>query len=100
MVADNTVEYVDEIRKEKSVANLSNIVYPNPNDGSFNVILPLDENEHYVVEIINIEGKRVYFKDNVVSNEIVLNTNLKKGLYILKASNEKRSFVKKIIVNQ
>lgn len=97
---DNTYENEEENENEKSVANLSNIVYPNPNDGSFNVILPLDENEHYVVEIINIEGKRVYFKDNVVSNEIVLNTNLKKGLYILKASNEKRSFVKKIIINQ
>lgn len=97
---DNTYENEEENENEKSVMSSSEIVYPNPNDGSFNVILPLDENEHYVVEIINIEGKRVYFKDNVVSNEIVLNTNLKKGLYILKASNEKQSFVNKIVINR
>ena len=104
MVADNAMEDVVKKRNdngnEDDVVNLSSMIYPNPNDGSFTVRLPYDENEHYVVEIINTEGKRVFFKNNVVSNEIVLNTNLKEGLYILKTSSEKRSFVNKIVINR
>jgi len=102
MVADNATEDVveKENKEEDEMKNLSGMVYPNPNDGSFTIHLPFDGNETYVVEIINTEGKRVYHKDNVVLNEIFINTNLQQGLYFLKAYSKQRSFVNKIIVNR
>lgn len=105
ITGDNTI-YVTQscgnptIRKITSILNIENfgnkkmILYPNPNNGNFEISL---ENECSIT-IYNFIGKKVYFENNIIINKII-NTNLPKGIYIIEIKNniEKSNFIKMII---
>ena len=88
------------VRKITSILNIENfiskkmILFPNPNNGSFEISL---ENECSIT-IYNFIGKKVYFENNIINNKII-NTNLPKGIYIIEIKNniEKSNFIKMII---
>ena len=88
------------IRKITSILNIENfvskkmILFPNPNNGSFEISL---ENECSIT-IYNFIGKKVYFENNIIDNKII-NTNLPKGIYIIEIKDniEKSNFIKMII---
>jgi hypothetical protein len=73
-------------------------VYPNPNTGKFNIELKLDEKTKF--ELYNLSGALVnsfvHLKGDKV-NTVNL-PFLPKGQYILKATNSKGTFVKKITI--
>lgn len=101
----NNVIYIseggsDKIRKIDTNLNTNDFnlekfaVYPNPNNGSFEISL---ENECSIT-IYNFIGKKVYFENNIIDNKII-NTNLPKGIYIIEIKDniEKSNFIKMII---
>lgn len=82
---------------ELSSSNLLN-VYPNPNNGIFNLSIELDDVQTFKIEVFNSNGKPVK-QNNKVNNQTInfidlsgLNT----GLYFLKVITGKGNFVKKI----
>jgi glucose/arabinose dehydrogenase len=46
------------------------ILYPNPSDGLFSIRGPLQADETYTVYLYTIDGKKVYEKETVVSDEL------------------------------
>lgn len=70
------------------------VMYPNPNNGNFyieNSTSPFD------VEIYNLQGQKLMEKLNYNEQNLPI-SNLNKGVYLVKVKSEKKSTVKKIIV--
>jgi PKD repeat protein len=77
-------------------------VYPNPNNGEFNVAFHLDKTDNYIVKMTNAIGQTVYEQklDNfsgTYSNRVSI-PSLSKGVYMLSVSNSKNETVKKVLV--
>jgi sugar lactone lactonase YvrE len=74
------------VRKITSILNIENfinskmVLYPNPNEGTFEINL----NETINIEIYNSLGSLVYAKKNVLKQ---IETNLLSGIYYVKISN-------------
>lgn len=79
-VSCNDCEWVgvEEMAKE----NLT--VYPNPATNNINVSTGSDK--QMLVELFNLVGQRVY-SENVVNSTVINVSNLKAGVYLLKANN-------------
>ncbi len=77
-------------------------VYPNPNNGEFNVAFHIDNTDNYAVKVTNAIGQTVYEEklDNfsgTYSKKMSL-AALRKGVYMLSVSNSKNETVKKVLV--
>ena len=74
-------------------------LYPNPNNGEFNIRLG-NPAEKVSLEVINLAGQSIYQKQyNSSSNEIQVNVNhLPKGVYVVKIDDGKEKQTKKIII--
>ncbi len=69
-------------------------IYPNPFDHIFNVIN--DDLESYQLEIVNATGKVIFH--SMVQKELEIDASkLIKGIYFIRLSNQKSTFVTKII---
>ena len=78
-----------------SVEN-SFLVFPNPNNGNFNIIPSTTIDAHYRIQIFNYLGKLVYESYN---SSGFININLKcKGIYHFKLSTSVNSLTKQILV--
>lgn len=87
----------EENSENFDLANLK--VYPNPNNGTFNVIL---ENVSFpsLLVIYNAIGERV-FQSTVESNRKTINLASKKsGIYFVMVVDDNNQLTKKIIINQ
>jgi len=74
--------------------NKETLFYPNPIKGNN---LNVSTNESFKVEIFNVLGKRVLF-DNVNSDKRNVDvSSLKRGIYIIKLSNQNEAVTKKLI---
>ncbi len=78
------------------------IVFPNPNNGNFNISLANTENETYKLEVINILGQVI--QQEVITNTALLTKSINisdkgKGLFLLCLTSSKGKITKKIIVN-
>ncbi|MCX6295102.1 MAG: T9SS type A sorting domain-containing protein [Bacteroidetes bacterium] len=77
-------------------------VFPNPNNGNFNVMFTSLEKSNYKLELINVLGQVVYnetLSDFVGTYSKPLSiSNYGKGVYTITLTNDKNEVVKKIIV--
>ncbi|WP_282086282.1 glycosyl hydrolase family 8 [Aquimarina algiphila] len=82
---DNSLKAEEDIR-----------VFPNPSNGSVNIILP----KYDIIRIVlfDMSGREVKSINNVKQTNHNLN-NIGKGVYFLKIYKNKKSIVKKLIVN-
>jgi hypothetical protein len=72
----------------------SNVVYPNPSKGTFN--LNLGEGQ-WDIEVYDITGRKVY--ENLMQGRSALDLGqCQKGLYFMKASSESRSLTTKVVI--
>jgi photosystem II stability/assembly factor-like uncharacterized protein len=81
--------------------NLVNI-YPNPNEGTFDLSLNLDEPQNILLKVFNINGQLVYseYVEKITRNE-VRNINLNnpaRGLYILKLLFDHTVITRKVMI--
>ena len=78
--------------------NLEKIeIFPNPNNGNFNIKLPLNNNG--TITIYSILGKIILNKKITFDKEIYQISNIKSGIYIISIKTENQTYTKKIIVN-
>jgi len=77
-------------------------IFPNPsNDGIFNLTLHgMNISEKMNVEIFDMNGKLVYKLYNLENKDMTLNTKLKPGLYMFKATSQSQNFVQKILIEK
>lgn len=77
-------------------------IFPNPNNGSFSVSLINGIEENLCFQIHDLMGREflntIHFSKQG-AQEIILNTNLNKGLYILTVIGSKTSLKKQILIN-
>jgi PKD repeat protein len=83
--------------------NISHLkIYPNPNNGTFNVEMNFINSENAVMQIFDVAGKLVYEKA-LVGNGIMLQTvqlkYLNSGLYTLTLKSESSVMTQKLIIN-
>jgi len=72
-------------------------IYPNPNNGTFNIELST-LNSEAELQIHDIIGKLIYTKNMDKPQHLVELKGIKKGLYIVSIKTEKKTQVKRIIV--
>ncbi len=91
-VVSITVIGLDE--KEMNSKNIS--IYPNP--ANTNVSLTCSTCENSLVEIFACDGRKVYKGQIGAKTENIDLTGLKSGLYLLKVSDRKNSFTKRLVI--
>ena len=93
-----TVSIEDDIKKTDYLIN----IYPNPNNGIFNINIKNICDENISVEIMNITGQVIYSKQFDIKltktvKEIDI-SNYSKGLYFLKVQSKEIIKVEKLII--
>lgn len=77
-------------------------IYPNPNEGNFNISFYSSIKSDYTIELFNALGQSVY-KEKLIDFTAVYNKNLTiaeygKGIYTISLKNSKNQTIRKIIV--
>ena len=79
--------------------NLS--VYPNPNDGTFNVQFNSTTNEKIAIGVYDIRGREIFnksYQNNGLFNETLQLKDIQSGIYLVTILDDDRKITKKIIV--
>nr|WP_315151322.1 endonuclease [uncultured Flavobacterium sp.] len=84
--------------KEEIAAEPDGIsLYPNPSNGEFTLYYS-NSNKTYTIEIFSMLGQTVFLKENIKQSSVPI-TNLPKGIYLVKITDDSKSTNKKIIIN-
>lgn len=70
-------------------------MYPNPSNGNFSID---NSNKVFSVEIYNVLGQKVFEIKNADGSNLSV-TNLNKGVYLVKITDDTKSLIKKLIIN-
>ncbi len=73
-------------------------VYPNPNDGTFTVLLSSQGNEPVVLTVTNIVGEKVKQYTTTANKATVIQLNQPAGVYFLSAATAQQTYVVKVVV--
>jgi len=93
-----TVDYIVGIPEPSEEDILS--VYPNPNNGSFNIIAYMDM-QHARINVYNIVGEKVYSQLSSLTSGETINIGLEgypKGLYVLSIETDNFGYTEKLII--
>ena len=84
---------------EEEVVELSDeiVVFPNPSDGIFNIVLD-NSDSPYSIEILSFSGQKVFEKQNATDSVLSL-SHLSSGIYIAKITIDSKTIIKKIVIN-
>jgi subtilisin-like proprotein convertase family protein len=83
---------------ENSIQNFS--LYPNPNNGDFNIQFNSTSNEPIALSVFDIRGRQIYantYSNNGFFNENIQLNNLQSGVYLVKVKDGKNEITKKFI---
>jgi endonuclease I len=89
----STKEVKTEVTPDSEVISL----YPNPSNGDFTIYYN-NSNKPYAIEIFSLVGQSVFEKENINQTSVPI-SNLPKGIYLIKLSDDSKSINKKIIIN-
>ena len=76
-------------------------VFPNPNDGFFEIKFNNLEWDNYIISVNNMLGQEVYISSEIlngISSKMLDLSHLNKGVYILEFSNSETTISEKIII--
>lgn len=99
-VNSNNSFRLEAIDAEKMLSSLT--IFPNPNDGRFNIAFDAKENDSFNMHLLDVTGREVYF-ETMVATEGINNrnydfTNLTGGLYLMILENNENYQMIKVIV--
>ncbi|MFT5849029.1 reprolysin-like metallopeptidase, partial [Psychroserpens sp.] len=89
---------VDDL--ETTISGFS--VYPNPNNGLFNVSLNSSSNNTISIGVFDIRGRKVFnkrYESSPTINKVIDLKNVQSGIYLLQVRDGLNSQTKKIIIN-
>jgi subtilisin-like proprotein convertase family protein len=84
--------------EENSIQNFS--LYPNPNNGDFNIQFNSTSSENIELSIYDVRGRQIYlntYTNNGFFNENIQLNNLQSGIYLVKVKDGKNEITKKFI---
>lgn len=93
---NGNIEFINNFNKKISLD-----VFPNPNNGIFNIKVQNSNNEDMSIEITNVNGQLVYnkqFNNTGLILEKIDISYCSKGIYFIKVQSETNLKVKKIII--
>lgn len=94
-VESNDIELLSEI--EDNNKEISIEIFPNPNNGQFELHLPF--NEIAEIRLFDLSGKVVYAQKS--NNKVVkFDLDLSAGVYILKANTSAEQSIKRVVINK
>lgn len=70
-------------------------MYPNPSNGNFSID---NSNKAFSIEIFNVLGQKVFEIKNADGSALSV-TNLNKGVYLVKITDDSKFLIKKLIIN-
>ena len=74
-------------------------IFPNPSiNGEFQINITGNYDDVYSVSVISLDGKTVYSQENIQAKSQKINTNLDKGIYLVKIALKTNSIIKKLVV--
>ncbi|GGG34958.1 hypothetical protein GCM10010976_03300 [Bizionia arctica] len=76
-------------------------IYPNPNNGSFNIMMNTGSNKNINVEVYDIRGRSIFnntFETTSRFNQEITLNNAESGMYLVKISDGERQTIQKIVV--
>jgi len=80
------------------IATTSLKLFPNPNNGKFTLFFK-NCIKYCEIQVLDMLGKIVYHKLMVNNNEVIIDvSNCAKGAYMIRASNDKMSITKRIVI--
>jgi len=95
IIVDNTASILDT-----SFANFN--IYPNPNNGTFNLNLEVDINNKVLIQLFDVRGRLVSAKKYATTktsfSEKITFENTSSGLYLLKVINGKKQTTQKLLI--
>ncbi len=75
------------------------VISPNPSNGTFYVKTTTDKTLPYRLEIFSITGKKVFYKDvSEHSGKVLINTNLRNGLFLVRIEYSGFYFTQKLAI--
>lgn len=86
----STLTNIDKLNRENSI-----LIYPNPNEGKFNIDC---QNKDTYIEIFDITGKNCLYNKNLDLGLNKISLNVSSGSYLLKVTNDEKISYQKIIV--
>ncbi len=96
-----TVLSVDELENGE-MSNMNLLIYPNPNDGNFQIVGENLSNGKVTIQLHNIIGQLVYSNTEIVANGQLSHTinlnNVSKGLYTIKINSGDSYISSKVLV--
>jgi hypothetical protein len=84
--------------QESTIQNFT--LYPNPNNGDFNVQFNSTSLENIELSVYDVRGRQIYwnsYANNGFFNENIQLNNLQSGVYLVKVKDGKNEITKKII---
>lgn len=76
-------------------------IVPNPNNGSFRLILDKRIDNVNKIILLNTLGKVVYENNSIIENNTIINcSNLQNGIYLLKIYAKNNYYCKKIVIHE
>lgn len=85
----------------KETNALGFMIYPNPNNGSFNIQLTSEMQDNILVFVNDIRGRQIYsktYQNSGIFNENIQLSNVEAGIYLVTVQSGNTKEVKKIIV--
>nr|WP_315252114.1 endonuclease [uncultured Flavobacterium sp.] len=86
-----------EVKEEIAAEPDEIVLYPNPSNGEFTIFYN-NSNKTYAVKIFSMLGQTVYSKENIRQSTVQI-SNLPKGIYFVKITDDSKTTNKKIIIN-
>jgi hypothetical protein len=76
-------------------------LFPNPSKGNITIAIPNEiRNKNSVVEVVNIEGQKVY-SSTIQNKEILqLQLDIPNGMYIVSIVSDDENYLSKITINR
>ncbi len=87
---------INDMNKNNSIK-----MYPNPNNGEFNIILNSEIEKDYTIELVNVQGQVVFTKslNDVITHKEEINiSNFGSGVYYLRTNDGENIHIEKVIV--
>jgi len=107
LVLQKTADFLYKILNPSIVTSVRNNtiknveVFPNPSTGNFTIQFPKEiQTKNAVVEILNIEGKKLY--SNLVRNKefFQMQLDIPNGSYIVSITSDEQNYLSKITINK
>lgn len=80
---------------DENSATISVNIYPNPNNGLFNI--DLSENDNYKLTIFNTLGQLVYVQDAISGHAAIDVNHLQSGVYVISIENETERMISRFV---